>query len=126
MKTIIRNHPATSQEAIQFTQHLLQSFPITTRRQITIEFRSTNSIGRGNWGMAHDYKFNNTLFLELALGTSKERRDLQDLLHTIAHEYCHALQHDQEKPASCTEADLFGDKEVPKFLEENLRMKKAA
>jgi len=126
MKTIFLTHKATPQEAIQFTQYLLQSFPITTRRQITTEFRSTNSIGRDNWGMAHDYKCNNTIFLELALGTTKDRRSLPDLLHTIAHEYCHALQYDQEKPASCTEANLFADKEVPRFMEENLRMIKVA
>jgi len=64
------------------------------------------------------------------LGFSKERRPLAKVLHTIAHEYCHALQYDQEKPASCTEADQFGEQEAPKFLQSILkkyvRMKQAA
>ena len=116
MKTIINAHKATPEEAIQFTQYLLQKFPIITKKQITIEFRPTNSIGRGNWGRTHNYQFNNTIFLELALGFSKERRPLSGLLHTIAHEYCHALQYDQDRIACCKEADKFGDMEAGDFL----------
>ena len=128
MKTIINAHKATPQEAIQFAQHLLQKFPLNKAYQICIEFSSKNSIGRHAWGRAKQWNF--TCFcihLEIALGTSKERRRLANVLHTLAHEYCHALQYDQDHPADCKEADEFGSKEVPKFLQElERRLLKAA
>jgi len=127
MKTIFLAHKATPQEAIQFTQHLLDTFPLTKTHQICIEFSSKNSIGRQAWGRAKNWNYTCLcIHLEIALGFSKERRPLAKVLHTVAHEYCHALQYDQEKPACCKEADLFADKEVALFLEENLLMIKAA
>lgn len=126
-KFILRHHPATPEEAIEFANHLFSAYPVTTRRQIAIEFRSGNSAGRNAWGRAYDYTVNNTIYLDIVLGTAKERRPLPDLLRTIGHEYCHALQYDQGKPADCEEANKFGIKESQAFLKRiERRVRKAA
>jgi len=114
----IKTHKATPEEAIQFIQHLTKKFPLTNQRQLVIEFLSTNSTGRHAHGRAFHWPVMGTIYIEVALGTRKERRPLSGLLHTIAHEYCHALQYDQERAACCKEADLFGKKEVVAFLRE--------
>ena len=41
---------------------------------------------------------------------------LPDLLKALGHEYCHALQHDQDRDACCVEADEFGWRESKKYL----------
>lgn len=122
----IKAHPATPTEATQFIAHLLHSFPLNNQRQFVIEFISTNNTGRHAHGRAFHWPVMGTIYLEVALGNRRERRPLNKVLHTIAHEYCHALQYDQDRPACCTEADQFGDKEAPKFLQSLVKMKKAA
>jgi len=117
MKTIINSHKATPQEAIDFAQHLLQKFPLNKAYQICIEFSSKNSVGKNAWGRAKNWNYTKLcIHLEIALGFSKERRDLPGLLHTLAHEYCHALQYDRGEEGDCAEADKFADQIVPEFL----------
>lgn len=116
-KIIILDHPAVSPDAISFFHHLLNKFPLSQANQISIEFLPRNSIGKRAYGRCYYVKARNlNIWIRIALGSSKERRQLPDLLKTIGHEYCHALQHDQDRPADCQEADEFGKKEVPKFL----------
>lgn len=46
------------------------------------------------------------------------------VLDTIAHEYCHVLQHDVHNfgtdPAKCIEADAFAVRIVPEFLSKDV------
>ena len=117
MKTIFLNHPATPQEATQFAQHLLQKFPLSQTNQISIEFLPRNSIGKLAYGRCYYVKTKNlNVWIRIALGSSKERRQLPDLLKALGHEYCHALQHDQDRDACCVEADEFGWRESKKYL----------
>lgn len=56
--------------------------------------------------------------MKVALGTPKAARPAEKVLHTIAHEYKHALQHDEDAPMNCIEANSFAAYVVPHFLQD--------
>ena len=109
---------------IEFTHYLSKTYPLVSTKHLNWEFQNRYLCAKGASGFAFTstYKEHRGTTLKVALGFRKEQRPIEKLLHTIAHEYKHALHFETPgrkrghiSDAEELEAAKFAEEVVPNF-----------
>jgi len=108
----------TPQAYIDFVDFLVSTYPLRNTSHLIWEFTNRPEVAHKAWGINYNatYDGQKCTTCNVAMGSLKMPRPIEKVLHTIAHEYRHAMQYDIGLEGDCTEADKFADKVAKAYI----------
>lgn len=118
----------TPAKVLALLNYLQSTHPLTSTHHTNINFENRPNVMRNAVGFTSPGVHNGKLYISLTvgLGFKKTPGPLTEVLDTLAHEYCHAMQFDAAmlagdeavaKYGDCIEANAFAKKVMPEFLD---------
>lgn len=122
----IRPRPNTPEIVLRLIHYLHATYPLHLTKYLYWEFYNRDMAAHHAVGFAGSGEYKGFVYttLKIALGYRTSRIPVANLLHTVAHEFMHAIQYDREVKEKRTtskardeEADRFADEVINQFLQ---------